>query len=180
MEPWITVAVAVIVALSTLGATWLQNRHSNQRFKIEIGRAIDVDKRKRSWEVRSEPLLELRKALARMVNNQDRFAGAIYLSQVSNILGSEEEAKKEFERAFDDSKAPSSDDELTLTLGMLGDTELVQRVRDIWIEYLQKSTAAVLVYQDEAKSFEAIKDFERIRKNIAEVQELINKRLENL
>ena len=56
MEAWITVAVAFIVALSTLGATFIQNRHSAKRFERELERAREADYHQRRWEVRGEPI----------------------------------------------------------------------------------------------------------------------------
>lgn len=72
MEAWVTVAVAFIVALSTLGATFLQNRHSNKRFEKELAKAREENQRKRRWEVRSEPLCKLRNELALMTFMQNR------------------------------------------------------------------------------------------------------------
>lgn len=67
METWTTVWVALIVALSTLGATYLQNRQSNKRFEKELEQTREENRRKRRWEVRSVPLLKLRGQLGVMV-----------------------------------------------------------------------------------------------------------------
>jgi hypothetical protein len=63
---WVAIIVAISTLIASLGATWLNNLSSNKRFKIELGRAIDFDKRARRWQVRSEPLLQLKRELAEM------------------------------------------------------------------------------------------------------------------
>jgi hypothetical protein len=58
MEAWVTVIVAFIVAASTLGATFLQNRHSSKRFERELKQQREIDYRQWKRNVRSEPLLK--------------------------------------------------------------------------------------------------------------------------
>ena len=91
MDVWVTVVVAAIVALSTLGGAFLQSLFSNKRFKIEIGRAIDVEYRKRKWEVRSEPLLKLRAELANMAAKQERLVNAS--SEYLDLFGTSDRGK---------------------------------------------------------------------------------------
>ncbi len=179
MEPWTTVGVAVIVALSTLGATWLQNRHSNQRFKIELGRAIDVDIRKRRWEVRSGPLLKLRDELALMASKLDKLVKTAYHSHSK----APEQAKEEFERAKSDWNEYVSSDDLSKVLFILDDQEIIGLVKKARDEYLD-SYESLAYYRAELTAVEVGKAArapeEKIRSEIINIQALINKRLEKL
>lgn len=98
MEAWITVAVALIVALSTLGATFIQNRHSDKRSEKELERAREVDKRERRWEVYGKPLRGLKTELTSMASKLDRLVKTAYHSYGMAT----EQAKEEFERAQSD------------------------------------------------------------------------------
>ena len=156
------------------------SRTFDKRFEKELERQREVDNRQRRWEVRSKPLLKLREELGKTASRLDKFAEAMDLAKFCSTLGNEEEARKRFERANDDWDARSASEELTLSLGMLGDTELVKKVRSVWADYGEKSYSAVMLYKDAAKLREAIEDFKRTRTNLADVQELINRRLEEL
>lgn len=181
METWTTVLVALIVALSTLGATFIQNWYSKKRFMVELGRAIDVDARKRRREVRGEPLLKLRTELARMAAKQDKLVAAASKQHTSIIGVTNDEAKRELQVAIEDWNAYVTSGDFAQTLLIQYDTDLVNQVEEIRKDY-QTSYFYHLYYQqmDAEKLLEAMKVFERNRTKIVEVQELINKRLEEL
>jgi low affinity Fe/Cu permease len=180
METWTTVIVAAIVALSTLGATFIQTWLSNKRFKIELGRAIDVDARKRRWEVRSKPLLKLRDELARMATRQDKLVAAAH-RQHTRFSGTDEEVKKELQEAIDNWNAYLRNGNFAQILFIQYNIDLVNKVEEIRRDY-QASFFDAIHYQDlNAKEFsKAMGVFERNKTKIIEVQELINKRLEKL
>lgn len=182
MDTWATVWVALIVALSTLGATFIQSWHSDKRFRVELGRAIDVDARKRKWEVRSELLLKLRNESARMAAKLDKLVAAAY-RQLNRIGGTEEEARRELQLAIDDWNTYLAGGDFAQTLFMQYDAELRNKIEDIRKDY-QKSAFVVIYYfqisKDAAKLLEAVKVLEKNKARVTEVQELINKRLEEL
>lgn len=180
MQAWTTVIVAFIVAASALGASFLQNWHSNKRFKIELGRAIDVDAKKRKWEVRSEPLLKLRAELAVMATKLEKLAkrGNAFVP-----IETEEQRKERLGKAEKDWRDYVSEDHLEKVLYSQFDAEIVNRVREIRNEYL--TTYSVVVNDERYLSAVEFGKYaraaeEKIRPEVAEVQELINKRLEEL
>ncbi len=90
MEIWATVVIAFIVALSTLGATIIQNRYSAKRFEKEFERAIVTYQRERRREVRSEPLIKLRNELARMAVLESMLTGVAYRQKsLKDVIPSE-------------------------------------------------------------------------------------------
>ncbi len=175
METLVTVLVALIVALSTLGASWLQNKYSYKRFKSELERAREVDKRQRKWEVRSEPLLKLRAELALIAAKLGRVVAAVYKLPTKSGIIPEEEAK-ELKEAQTDWNTHVASGDLRQTLSLQYDAELEIKTKEILGDFF------VTVYRvlDETKLEEAKKVLERNRTRIVEVQELINKRLEEL
>ena len=172
METWTTVTVALIVALSTLSATFIQNRHSNKRFERELERAREVDYRQRRREVRGEPLLRLRAELARMAVKRDRLLAArdrlpaFAHKQHTPFDMTEEEAKRELHEAEDDWNAYRASRDLAQILFLQYDRELVNKVEEIWRD------SWFDIYAREVR--------ERNKTRVIEVQELINKRLEEL
>jgi len=180
METWTTILVALIVALSTLGATFIQSWHSNKRFKIELGRAIDVDARKRRWEVRGEPLLKLRTELAIMATKQDRVVSAAH--KLHTRFGmTKEEAEQVLKNTVDSINTYLESGNFNQTLFMQFDKEIVDKVEEIIMDY-RASYIDAIYYKDlkATELGEAMKVFDRNKNRIMEVQSLINKRLEEL
>lgn len=183
MEAWVTVAVALTVAVSTLGATWLQNSHSNQRFKIELGRAIDVDTRKRRWEVRGEPLLKLRAELARMAAKWEKLVGSAlkFNARVRMAGESEEELWGQVRGNADDVNAYIDNGTFNQALSMQYDKELIDEGEKIQKDYRSFFYDVLSFRQLKPEEIDkAMKFYKTIRSRIPEVQELINKRLEEL
>lgn len=181
METWTTVLVALIVALSTFGATFIQNWYSQKRFKVELGRAIDVDARKRRWEVRSEPLLKLRDELAHAAVKESEVTGAAYAQHLLKDVKTTEELNTRLERAIRDRDEYLKRGILTQILYTQTDQALINQVEKIIQEYQSSYFTAehytLFVKKDREKG---MKVFEENRARIIEVQELINKRLEEL
>ncbi len=185
MEAWTTVLVALIVALSTLGASFIQNWYSKKRFMVELGRAIDVDARKRRWEVRSEPLLKLRSDLAIMASKQ-----AFLLSSIRSILptGVGKAATIEvLKKSLADISAYLESGNLQQTLFIQYGKELKDKAEEIITDYLRALSIALHYKAIETKELGEVKELEEVTKiikqnetRIVEVQELINKRLEEL
>lgn len=169
METWTTVAVALIVALSTLCAAFIPQRHSDKRFK-----------RERQREVWGEPLSKLRSELALMAAKQRRAVSAAF-SQSSRFGITEEEAKKELEETADDWNTYLHSGALHQILYLQYDTELVDKVEEILLDY-SKSYDDMLHYKElTATEFgQAREVLKRNKARIIEVQSLINKRLGEL
>ncbi len=164
---WTTVLVALIVALSTLGATFIGNRLSSKRFEMELTRQREVDKRQRKWIVRSEPLLKLRDELAVMATKQNRM-----------IIAVEEDDEKKLQEALDDWNNYEASGSGLYTLLKQYDTELYSQVWEIYENYIEH-----FKHYKELKGAER----EKAERSLGEtwhkvigVQELINKRLEEL
>ncbi len=185
MEPWITVIVAGIVALSTLGASlgtaFLQNRHSNRRFALEREKARKQDSMERRREVRSEPLLKLRTELARMAVKESRLTGVAYRQHMLKDVISPEELKRQLQEATKNRNDYLESGILQQVLNMQTDPELINRVEKIMEDYQSSFFTAEHYMQFGEKDREkGIAVFERNKARIIEVQEQINKRLEEL
>ncbi len=180
MGIWTTVIVAAIVAFASIFSTFMSNKQHDKRFKEELERAREADYRKRRWEVRSEPLLKLRNDLARMATKLKMLVidtrGQHYRSDIT-----EEEKNKELERAVDDLKDHVTSGDFLQTVNLQYDAELLELVEGIRSNYLLLFEYA-LDYKH--LRLEQLKEFSKlslqIETSIPEVQELINKRLEEL
>ncbi len=180
MEAWVTVVVALIVALSTLGATFLTNRQSNKRFEKELERQREIDSHQWRRNVRSEPLLKLRAELVIMATNLDRLASSAHKLH-TRFGGTEEEVKRELQKSVDDVNAYIESGNFTQTLFMQYDKELRDEVEKIMKDYRLSFFDAI--HYKELKATKLGEAMEVLKKNAAriiEVQELINQRLEKL
>jgi len=180
MEDWTTIIVAFIVALSTLGATFIQSCHSNKRFKIELGRAIDVEARNRRWEVRSKPLLELREELAIMASELDIL---IATGQEQSNQNFTEDSDRDIvvQQIYNKWEKYRTSGDFLKTLHLQYDEELLKAIDTIKREYLLLFEYALEFKQlksDERKVFWGLS--EKINRSTPSAQELINKRLEEL
>jgi hypothetical protein len=189
MESWITVVVAAIVALSTLAATWLQNRHSDRRFSVELQitqqrelEARQKELRERRREVRSETLRKLRDELSRMASKLDKLVAISSRQNIIMIGGTEEEAKRELQLAIEDWNTYLASGNFTQTLFTQYDAELVKKIESVREDYQASALIALLfpVSKDVKTLIEAVKTLKKNLAKIIEIQELINKRLEEL
>ncbi len=179
MEVWDVVALVLgsnfIMALATYLTTKMQIKNSAKKFEIELGRAIDVENRKRKWEVRSEPLLKLRIELADMAMKQER---VVYAAQGKAIKTSEE-MKSELSEAIKDWTAHIQDYQRNIYLQY--DTEIVNMVKEIMGNYHKVIIDTMENDKISLEKFsQVLKSCEKNEKKIIEAQELINKRLEEL
>ena len=180
METWTTVLVAFVVACSTLGATFLQNWHSSKRFGRELQRAQEGDNAKRNWEVRSEPLLKLRHELTVYVTKLDKAVRSAHRLH-TRLYMTEEQAKKELQANIDELNSYLASGSFIQTQFMQFDKGLIDKVEEIIKEY--RSSYFIGIDYKEVKATELGKAMDVLESNkakIIEVQELINKRLEEL
>ncbi|MGD0779452.1 MAG: hypothetical protein ABR954_01540 [Dehalococcoidales bacterium] len=172
-----------IIALATFLATFLttkmQIKNSAERFEIELGRAIDVENRKRRWEVRSAPLLKLREELATLISQQDLYASNASLAFFSSSLHNKDEAKKILVKALKDWDTYFKEGNLFYAMNLQYDSELLSKVQKIREEY-PRIVSSVSIYKDAARLTEDLEKLKNIREEITQVQELINKKLEEL
>jgi ligand-binding sensor domain-containing protein len=171
METWGTVLVAFIVAVSTIGATCIQNRYSNRQFKQQ-----------RRQEVRSEPLLKLRSELARMASKLDKLTKSAHIPTVMSNK-TDEQIKEALEKAINDWNNYISGDDLEQILFIQADAEIINLVKEIRNEYLESYDKGV-TYRKELTAKElgeaARAPEEKIAPKIIKAQSLINQRLEEL
>ncbi len=190
MEIWATVALVlgsnIIVALSTFFTTRYQLRHSDKRFERELEKVREEQERQREidsshWrrEVRSQPLLRLRDVLARMAARLDKL---VINSKFPFILSTiTEDAENMNAQALKDLRDYMTSEDFLLIRYLQYDTELVKLVDEIEDNYM-----ALFVFTLGVKSLkseglqELMKISQKIKKLIPRVQELINKRLEEL
>jgi hypothetical protein len=175
METWGTVIVAFIVAASTLGATWFQNRYSSKRFEKELEQQREKDTREWRRKVRSEPLLELRNVLAVMANKQESIIYTLQGAAISKTDIFENKMKQ----LYEDWSAYISDFQRCLYIQY--DTEIIRVVQKImgnyhesWLATLADNTASIETFE------KAMKTCDKNKKEILRVQELINKKIEEL
>jgi hypothetical protein len=185
METWAIVTLVLgssaISALLTFFITKMQVSHSDKRFEKEHERTITLYQRERQREVRSEPLLKLRNELAVMATKLEKLAKQGKSFTVPNKT--REQEKEALDKAEKDWNNYMAEDYLEKVLYSQFDAEIVNRVREIRNKYLD-TYDAVVTYEKELSATEFGKAAraaeEEIRPKVAEVQELINKRLEEL
>jgi len=184
METWAIVALVlgsnIIIALSTFFVTKMQVRHSDKRFEKELEKAREVDYRERRREVRGEPLLKLRDALAIMATKLNMLVIVTQMQHNQSDI-TEEGENKELQWVVDDWKNYGTSGDFLQTLNLQYDAELLKLVEEIQGDYLLLFEYA-LDYKhlraEELKEFREL--FQKIKTSIPEVQSLINKRLEEL
>jgi hypothetical protein len=131
-------------------------------------------------KVRSEPLLKLRDALANMATKQDRLIIAAW-GQFYIKSGTEEAVREELQRAADDWNAYLVSGDFAQTLFKQCDAELFDKAKEILKDYQESCSNAIHLNQVSVEAqLKSRKVSERIEPKIVEVQELINKRLEEL
>ncbi len=184
METWAIVTLVLgssaVSALLTFFITRMQVSHSDKRLEKELERAREADERRRRWEVRSKPLLKLRNELALMASKLKPLVldtrGQHYRSDIT-----EDEKNKELERAAEDLKVYLANGDFLQALSLQYDTELLQMVDNIVSKYYLLFTYAL---HYESLRPDLREEFGKlsleIDEKIPEVQELINKKLEEL
>jgi len=180
METWAIVTLVLgtsaISALLTFFITKMQVRHSDTRLEKELERDRDADYHQRRWEVRGKPLLKLRDALAIMTTRLHTLVTNTQLPPNQSLI-----TEKEQQRALEDWRDYMTSGEFLLTLYLQYDEELKKRVEEIEGDYLLLFEYALDYKNLKTEELKAFREISRnIKNKIPEVQELINKRLEEL
>ena len=154
-----------------------QIEHSDKRFERELERARETDSHKRQWEVRSKPLLKLRTELALMATKLDK----LVIATKSHSDNTKEGENKELQQTLDDWNAYVESLRFPQTLYLQYDAELLKLVEQIRSDYLLRFEYALdykLLRAEQRKEFRELS--QKIETRLPKVQELINKRLEEL
>ena len=173
MEGW-------LYGLFTLFGVILGGLFSYLGMRQQLKQRSEIDSRTWRREVRGKPLLKLREELAIMATKLEKLAKRGKSFTVPKTKEQEEEALKQAVNGWD---FYTSEGHLEIVLYSQFDAEIVNRVRDIRNDYLN-TYSNVVTYKEELSNVEfgeaARAAEEKIRPKIIEVQELINKRLEEL
>jgi hypothetical protein len=143
--------------------------------KQQLKQQREMDSRQWRRKVRGEPLLRMRAELASMASKLERVVAAAYKLPTKSGTILEEEAKELIEAQTDWNTHVASGD-LRQTLFLQSNAELVIKTKEILGDFLVTAHRVL----DERKIEEAKEVLERNKTRIIEVQELINKRLEEL
>ena len=169
MEGWLYGLFALLGALA--GGLFMY-----KGMKKQLEQQGKLDSRHWQREVRSEPLLKLRCELAKMATKLHTLVTNTQLPRNQAVV-----TEKEQQRALEDWRDYMTSGEFLPTLYLQYDEDLSKQVEEIERTYMLLFEYA-LDYQnlksDELRSFREIS--QSIKDKILKVQELINKRLEEL
>ena len=176
MEGWLYGLFALVGVLAGGLFTYLG-------MKKQLEQQSKLDSRHWKREVRGKPLLKLRDELARMATKLNML---VLVTQVHDKgegwEGIEEERQnKELQLAADEWKDYGTSRDFLQAFYLQYDEELLKLVENIRSHYLFLFEYALdwkSLKTDEFRSFREL--FEKVKSEIHEVQELINKRLEEL
>jgi hypothetical protein len=180
METWailvLVIGLNIITVLSSYFLTKMQVSHSDKRLEKELERAREEDRRRRRWEIRSEPLLKFRDELANIATKLHTLIINTQFTRNQSGITEEEQQK-----ALEDWRDYMTSGVFLPTLYLQFDKELINRFEQIENTYLLLFEYA-LDYKklkgEELKSFREIS--QKVKDLITEVQEIINKKLEEL
>jgi len=185
METWAIITLVLgssaISAFLTFFITKMQVSHSNRRFEKELEQIREENRRKRRWEVRGEPLLKLRAALALMATKLQILVTTTTQLQHNRSDSTEEEVNKEPQRAVDAYTEYMTSGDFLSPLYIQYDEELLELVKEIENGYLLSFDYALQFKQlkpEENREFRHT--LQNTKDKIPKVQEVINKRLEEL
>ena len=184
METWAIVTLVLGSSAISAGLTFfitkMQVRHSDMRLEKELERQREADSRQWRRNVRSEPLLKLRAELAIMAQKLEMLVIDTRSQHYrSNIT--EEEKNKELERAAKDLEVHLANGDFLQALNLQYDAELLQLVDHIIESYPLLFTYALHYKSLRPDLLEVFnKRSQEIKTKIPEVQELINRKLEEL
>jgi len=181
------IAIATVSLLTTrwqIGSAKknLEMQISSESQKLEMQKEVEAkkDRTNRRREVRSEPLLRLRTALAVMAAKQERFTGYASMKHTNMSGVPADKIGVLLEQARDSLNAYVESGEWSQCVFMLDDATLVDKAKEIINDY-RYANFIHFNFQDFRKELpDAMKVFDKNVKRVAELQELINKRLEEL
>ena len=173
METW---AIVTLV----LGSSTISSLLTFCVTKMQLKQQNKIDSRQWRRKVRSEPLLQMRAELAIMASKLEKLAKR---GKSFTQIKTREQEEEILNQAVRDWESYVKEDHLEIVLYSQSDIEILNQVREIRNEYLDIYSTTVTFKEGlSAKEFgEAARAAEvKIRPKVAEVQELINQRLEEL
>ncbi len=173
MEGWLYGLFALLGVLAGGLFTYLG-------MKKQLEQQRELDSRQWRRKVRSEPLLKLRKELATMATKLEKLAKR---GKTFTPIKTKEQEDEALKQAQNDWETYVSEDHLEIVLYSQFDAEILNRVREIRNIYLNTYDEVVtygkeLSFTEFGKAARAAE--ETIRPKVREVQELINRKLEEL
>ncbi len=179
METWAIVTLvlgtSLISSLLTFCITKMQINHSDNRLKKEFERAREVEARQRRWEVRGEPLLKLRDGLASMAARLDRL---VINTKLLNL--SKEVENNEVQQVKEGLRNHMTSEEFLSIRYLQYDKELVKLMGEIEDDYVVLLVMNLASKELKGEFKELEKMSLKIKRRIPVIQEIINKRLEEL
>jgi hypothetical protein len=149
--------------------------------RLQLKHQRETDSQHWRRNVKSEPLLQMRTELAVMATKLEKLAKQGKSFTVPAKTAAQE--KEALDKAVEDWNSYVTGDYLEKVLYSQFDVEIVNRVREIRNEYLD-TYDDVVTYREELSPSEfgeaARAAEEKLRPKVAEIQELINKQLEEL
>jgi hypothetical protein len=173
-----------IIALATFCATFfttrMQIKNSERQFEKEFEKAIVTYHRDREWVVRSVPLLSLRNELSRMATRLNLLVLAVQ-SQSNSSDDLEKGKSRESQPDVEDWKDDGINKDFLKALNIQYDAEIksmAEQIQDKYLLLLEYALEFKELKSEERKEYRKL--YQEIKTKIPEVQELINKKLEEL
>jgi hypothetical protein len=186
MATWAIVALVlgsnIIIALATFLTTKYQVSHSETRFEKELNRQREIESRQRRWEVRDAPLLKLRDELAVMATKNHRMVTTASMLHTNILSGATDEQIKEWlDNSIKDWNKYVDSGAFEQVLFTVGDKEILDKVERVRLEYKRGYIKNIHWKSLPVEELTKILDLPKeLKEDVREVQELINKRLEEL
>jgi hypothetical protein len=150
METWATVTLVLGTNLITNLLTWfLTNRqleHSDKRLERQLESQREAEQHKRKWEVRSQPLLELRTELALMTQKLEDLVN--WAAQVvEGVSPNQDKIQKTLEAAAKDFNAYLASGKFYQAIHMQYDDELKAKAHKIFLDYQSAYHGVIAFWQ---------------------------------
>ena len=178
-----------VAAVSLIAVRW-QINNAKQELDKRLETELERNLRERRWQVRSEPLLKFRTELARLVAREASVDGVVQLlaelRKIKDMGKTElEEARTKLDKAKHDLNAYMESGDFSLARFALDDVELADKAGEIIGDYtLAWFVLSNLEMFERANNRDAIREAmsvtEKNEKRVAELQGLINQKLDGL
>ena len=186
METWAAVVIVLGTNLMTNLLTWFltnrQLKHSNKQLQMQLKSQREAEQHKRKWEVRSQPLLELRTELARMTQKLEdlvNWAGQV----VEGVTPNQDKITEVLEAAVKDFTTYLTSGKFYQAVHMQYDNELKNEAHKIFLDYQSAYRGVIASWQGGDASEKIREANDLLAKNgekVTTVQSRINGLLEQL
>lgn len=170
----LVVGPAAVTGLTGYFIAHQQNRSAHKRLELQLNDAREREERQRKRDVRSAPLLALRKEVATMAETLGSFFSAGDLS-VTAIGKSSEHLNPVRQAIYERALEYCQNGTFDQAILQLTDADIVSKAREIHVEYMALSYKVV----PEPDSYnDILAALPGIRAKIIQLQQLINQHLE--